>query len=867
MHRRDLLKTGIGTVATTMILSGASAQESKPRPRKEPSALAEELSDDPITHGGIQKIRHPQLGVDVHGQTSIRYLRFATTVALDHLELKRLEYGRNAPRVPTHPAHLTIDVLDRDTRRWQTIREVHLPADPRISGQGLSQEMSMEEMDKHFQKLEQEPPYVIELAGVKTDHLRVICDREHPVWPNQGECNGGPFNVPFGLLNKLKAFGTVVGKPKPPPYNPILQQKTIHPQAPQGMRVRELPEMLLFESEFFSIGFSLVRPLLLHLGWDALGTGESHKNRLLASRRIRRKPLLGGGSGPVLRTLAADYPSHRWTGEVSVEGNTVAYRNLRAVEGLVLDAFFTVEQDRVRVELHQTCTESMPVIEAEAWRLAWNLAEGITGMAGTPTLQSGRNGDVALPAMWVADRSGCLACRRIDGDGRGTRFQVESYRTENSVTGGFVFGKHPGTDQCQTLPAGKQSVSYELTVSNLEPKRKPDAPKLPVALQRHWATVFSCFRPEYRGFSNHSASVNCHLSQGIPMELVAHTRAPADGPNPLDLAKSTLSRALLDGGGYGYFRNLYLDSDPNLIAAAGRIYQAKPDLAWLRRIEPGLVKAAGRMLAQMDEKQGLLVCQALSGNSGSYRWSTNAMDMVGFGHIDAYVNAWAYRALRNAAAMLDDLNKNSALEKRCREAATAIRENYAAALINPQTGWVIGWKSRDGQLHDYAFTWVNGVATAFGVLEPKVARNALVGLEQKRAEAGPGTAKLGIPCNLIPIRKEDQMLGKMGYPRQSTFEVFTDGSLNAGMATYYLRALAIHGLKEQAGKLTDELEEGYVAGVFHGGNKSGIEFRSWEGLPTGYEGTLIGSFGPLYGIAIEREILQPTHPEWWPANG
>jgi hypothetical protein len=62
------------------------------------------------------------------------------------------------------------------------------------------------------------------------------------------------------------------------------------------------------------------------------------------------------------------------------------------------------------------------------------------------------------------------------------------------------------------------------------------------------------------------------------------------------------------------------------------------------------------------------------------------------------------------------------------------------------------------------------------------------------------------------------------------------------------------------------MEEGYAAGVFNGGNGTGHEFRSWEGLPTGYEGTLIGCFGPMYAIAIEKGVLQPKTPEWWPEN-
>jgi hypothetical protein len=45
----------------------------------------------------------------------------------------------------------------------------------------------------------------------------------------------------------------------------------------------------------------------------------------------------------------------------------------------------------------------------------------------------------------------------------------------------------------------------------------------------------------------------------------------------------------------------------------------------------------------------------------------------------------------------------------------------------------------------------------------------------------------------------------------------------------------------------------------------GNEFRTWDGLRTGYEGTLIGNFLPVYALAIERGALKPREPEWWPA--
>ena len=71
-----------------------------------------------------------------------------------------------------------------------------------------------------------------------------------------------------------------------------------------------------------------------------------------------------------------------------------------------------------------------------------------------------------------------------------------------------------------------------------------------------WPAPLACFRPELAGFSDHSASVNCHMSLADSIEVVTHTRSLVNGPDILELAKFTAEKALLYGGGYGYWRKL-----------------------------------------------------------------------------------------------------------------------------------------------------------------------------------------------------------------------------------------------------------------------------------------------------------------------
>lgn len=829
--------------------------------------MAELLPTHPLTHGGLFPYAHPVLGTEVVGESAIRYLRFRRPVMLDRLELAPHVYGRWVPSVPVHPAHLLISVMSPDGD-WQTVREVDLPYDPRIAGEGLSQAMTQEEMDAHFAAVLRDPPHIIPLDGLETDHLRVICDREHPHWPNHGEVGGGPHCVPFGILNTLQAYGDFAGSLPTPIYQPLLRVGRVAPVAPTGMTVVDQPTMLLFRGEQLSVGFSLRRPMLMHLGWDAQGGGQAMVNRLTVSRQGgpgAQDPhyTLSGFCGPVLRTLGGDIGPCHWTGEVTVEGNRVSYRHLRAVDGLEYDAVFTVLPDRLLLELTQRCDADLPVLEAEGWRIGFDLKASMTGCATLPSLAPGRNGDVALPAVWAGAGVGGLHWRLLEGDPDAVRLQVESYRTLGTVTGGLVLADHPDAAHSLLLPAGKRTATVELAVTPLESNSVADVSAQHEGVRRHFASVLSLFRTEYRGFSNNTASVNVHSSQQVAAELAPYL-GPVAGTDPLALSRYTVERALLDGGGYGYFRELYLDCDPILLSAAGRLHQAQPDIDWLRRVAPGLRAALTRMEGEIDDS-GLLVCRTLSGNSGSFRWSANAMDVIGFGHIDAYVNAWGYRGLRNAAAIFAELGDPETAE-RCHVRAAALRAAYAPALLNPETGWVAGWRSRDGQLHDYAFLFVNGPALAFGLLDEPQARTAVANLEALRQRVGLGSARIGLPSSLLPLADDDHLLPKLGLPAP-TFETYTDGALMALPAAYYLRALALYGSPGAARQMADELAEGYAVGLHTGGMGSGYEFRSWEGLPCGYEGTLIYSFGPLYGIAIEQGLIQPPSPEWWPTGG
>ena len=89
------------------------------------------------------------------------------------------------------------------------------------------------------------------------------------------------------------------------------------------------------------------------------------------------------------------------------------------------------------------------------------------------------------------------------------------------------------------------------------------------------------------------------------------------------------------------------------------------------------------------------------------------------------------------------------------EKAAKLRAAYAPTLLNPATGVLAGWKSADGQLHDYWFTYVQGMAITFGLLDDPTANRVMDRLLAKMQEVGFTNFSIGLPGNLVPVKKGD----------------------------------------------------------------------------------------------------------------
>ena len=87
--------------------------------------------------------------------------------------------------------------------------------------------------------------------------------------------------------------------------------------------------------------------------------------------------------------------------------------------------------------------------------------------------------------------------------------------------------------------------------------------------------------------------------------------------------------------------------------------------------------------------------------------------------------------------------------------AEKLRSVYFQTFYDPKTGVLAGWKSADGNLHDYYFTFVNGVAITYGLIPPDKANLIMDRMLAEMKKVGYTHFEYGLPGNLIPIRRGD----------------------------------------------------------------------------------------------------------------
>lgn len=384
--------------------------------------------------------------------------------------------------------------------------------------------------------------------------------------------------------------------------------------------------------------------------------------------------------------------------------------------------------------------------------------------------------------------------------------------------------------------------------------------------KRNFINIFQV-NPRLRVLANNSSSDCCAFTLYSYAQMAQYTPSLAKGLTAMDLVKMSLDRYINGMKGYGLvgytndydqadsisYKSKYdtLDSYPSLLLAACYCINTTNDIQWLGQNQGSLNGWADIILQNDIDGDGLIESR-VSGNSGTWdgiQRPSNWWDTIGFGHKDAYSNALAYMALKMFGEILKKTNLPN-WEKYLGK-AEKLKSVYYSTFYNPETGVLAGWKSKDGELHDYYFTFVNSMAVSYGLLNKEQGNLVMDKLLSQMKSVGFTDFSLGLPGNLIPVRKGDYTVpdqhrwgGASLEDGSDAFQIYENGGATACYAYFTVDALKKLNRNSDADKILHPILKSISEGNFSGKCSNGMskDWKNWKGECWGYEGFLVDNY-------------------------
>jgi hypothetical protein len=388
--------------------------------------------------------------------------------------------------------------------------------------------------------------------------------------------------------------------------------------------------------------------------------------------------------------------------------------------------------------------------------------------------------------------------------------------------------------------------------------------------RRNYLNLFQV-NPRLQVLANNSCSDPCAFTLFLSSMLALKTPPLTDSLRALDLLRMSVDRYLNGMKAYGMFGYNgswedkdavvdnskaqpydYLDTYPSLVISACNYIKGSNDLKWAALHYPEIKKWMDMQMKRDYNKNGLVEYE-LSGNSGSWNGvvrPANWWDTVGFGYEDAFSNAITYEALNLMIFVAEQLGKKDDADyydKLSRKMKGAYFNNF----YNKKTGVLAGWKSKDGKLHDYYFLMVNSMAVYYNLVPEDKIKVVMMTLWNKMQEVGYKDFSLGLPGNLVSVRREDythhdpRWGGGEKDDGSDAFQRYENGGASLNWSYFTLKAFKKAGLDEQYRIISDGILEGITKGSFQGSCANGgmtKDWKTWNGECWGYEGFLCDGY-------------------------
>ncbi len=660
-----------------------------------------------------------------------------------------------------------------------------------------------------------------------------------PWWPSWNLCAGG-----------------MVLDGDPPDAPQLRGERALHvdaidlsPTLP-GVRVSHANGEVRYRTRYLDVGFCLRRAGLSHLSIDDEGEGRTGTNLLRMSPGVSVQGffLHPVGTGP---TMASSI-RYAVQGTTKVKGNCITYDVQTEVHGQHYIARWEVFEDRLLLHLSRTGDTEIRAWDSSAWTIGLDARASATTALG-PITRNGESGTMALPVIFHAPGFGSF---EIQSTANTSLWRSDAIRPADLALHQAKLGEIPQPEGDYLLLSGKHEATFTFAVRQFGPPLSAGTPHDIVrAVQRCTVTSLS-YRPDTGTLSNNGNSMHCPLCMDNWSALATRIGQLVTGLSAVDLLRDSIERWLDGGPGYASGGLLgtgapHLAEDEYIMTGTAGLLGIADFLEhsgteeWLSRFGPQLNAQLVAMKKRDVDDDGIVESNYRLGRSGEYQWATCFYDVISFGWKCTFSNALLYAALKKLARVLPPLH-HADMAEGLDAWADRLKTNYLPAFFNPATGWLAGWRCKNNQLHDHAFITINGAAVASGVVDVDPGREMMrrIWEEANRLQL---PYQWGMPASLWPIPDHDLSEIQHGFP----FGYYGNGGLTTAQTRHVVTAMYRVGMIAEADEVLLRICTGFANAELFGGAKSGIDGRSWDGWPCGYEGLLTDQFGIL-AVAMER---------------
>lgn len=631
---------------------------------------------------------------------------------------------------------------------------------------------------------------------------------------------------------------------------------------PRGVEALALPGEVRYRTRWLEVGFRLSRAGFAYLDVDDEGKGRTHRNVLhLPSlmgfsrpndplRAMRDLMSQGLRLRPVGVQTAVGLLEQAAGGVTTVCGNVVTYNINIPAAGQRYTLRWEVLEDHIELSAERVGTRALRAWDSCAWQMALHSVVTPTASLGRITRQ-GEAGLMRLPLLLHAPGHGTL---RVETDSPAATWRSDSCRPLNTTTAELKLGETATPLGDYVLEPGRHHAQVRFTVMRQEiPVRDDTPPAVRRGLNRCGLTSLT-YRPDTATFTNNANSIHAIICADCWSATSTRIGDILPDFNAAELLRDTLERWLdggpgyagggyRDGGGQHDAEDEYIMTGTAALLGLADYLRYAASAAWAAQYAPPIRAQLQRMLARDLDGDGIVESPYRLGISGQHQWSTCWYDVISFGWKDAFANALLYAALTSLATHLPRLGQPQ-LAMGLTEWAARLKANYWPMFFNEQTGWLAGWRCKENKLHDHGYLFVNGAAINADLLEGRQARDIVTRMWEEMMCLPTIDFRLGMPGALRLIPYDD-----LATPMASG--MYMNMTLTHSQSRHFLGAMYKVGMMRQADAVLEKLCESLGDGTAFGGCGTGVDWRRWDGQPSGYEGMLSDQFGVL-AIALDR---------------